>query len=338
MKIQTKKINDIDIVIAGIIGFLVALLIYGITPLDVTNDKWIYNGYMEPDIIQHYAGWLNYRNSEWSFPLGKIVGLGTYCNYISFTDSIPLFAIFFKLFRVILPTTFQYFGIYVFLCFALQGIFAYKILERFIDNKIYRFLGILLFLISPVMIERAFRHTALASHWIILASIYLYFKSLDEKKLSAWYILCVSAAVLIHPYFIPMIFAFMLAYTLQHIFSKEKKSLRVLIVWICSIAACGVIGWLVGLFGWISAIHSKTIGAYGYFTTDLNSIINPVSQSYPYLIPSWSVFLPVQDYAINTMCDGFNYMGIGVLVTFPILLFFACINKNIKIKKIWGYI
>lgn len=53
MKIQTKKINDI--VIAGIIGFLVALLIYGITPLDVTNDKWIYNGYMEPDIIQHYA-------------------------------------------------------------------------------------------------------------------------------------------------------------------------------------------------------------------------------------------------------------------------------------------
>lgn len=72
-------------------------------------------GYDESDIIQHYSGWLAFRNSEWSFPLGLAKDMaiedGT---YISFTDSIPWVAIFFKLFNQFLPETFQYFGLYVF--------------------------------------------------------------------------------------------------------------------------------------------------------------------------------------------------------------------------------
>jgi hypothetical protein len=101
-------------------GVLIFLMIYGWTPLEVQNDAWIMAGYDEVDIKQHYAGWLAFRKSEWTFPLGMAqdmaVGTGT---IISFTDSIPWVAMFFKLFRNVLPETFQYFGIYTGLCYIL---------------------------------------------------------------------------------------------------------------------------------------------------------------------------------------------------------------------------
>ena len=40
---------------------------------------------------------------------------------ISYTDSLPWVSIFFKLLRGMLPATFQWFGLYTLLCFALQG-------------------------------------------------------------------------------------------------------------------------------------------------------------------------------------------------------------------------
>lgn len=63
-----KKIVD-SIIIPTLIG-LFSFLFYGLTPLCVTNDNWIMAGYDELDIIQHYAGWISYRNSDWSYPIG----------------------------------------------------------------------------------------------------------------------------------------------------------------------------------------------------------------------------------------------------------------------------
>ena len=82
-------------------------------------------GYIEQDVQQHYAGWLFYRQSPISLPLCETDHLnwpdGT---SIAFTDSIPLFAAFFRLLSPLLPGIFQYFGLYTALCFALQGGFA----------------------------------------------------------------------------------------------------------------------------------------------------------------------------------------------------------------------
>ena len=97
--------DDIAVVIGCVIAFL---LVYGVTPLDVTNDAWIMAGYDEYDLIQHYAGWVMFRSSEWSFPLGLIknmaVGTGT---MLTFTDSIPIVAILCKGIEGLLPETFQ---------------------------------------------------------------------------------------------------------------------------------------------------------------------------------------------------------------------------------------
>lgn len=127
-----KFINN-NIICGVLIGTLAFGLLYGYSTLDVTYDGWIYHSYAdESDVIQHYAGWVNYRNSPWQFPLGKAGILGNYSEQagttISFTDSIPLVAIICKLFAPLLPNIFQYFGWYVYICFILQATSALMLL------------------------------------------------------------------------------------------------------------------------------------------------------------------------------------------------------------------
>ena len=98
----------------GLIGFLVFLLIYGFAPLNPVNEQFVLTGYLEKDVAQHYAGWKLYRNSPWSFPLGVGEYIeAPYGNSVSYTDSIPLFAILFKALSPVLPHTFQSVGILV---------------------------------------------------------------------------------------------------------------------------------------------------------------------------------------------------------------------------------
>ena len=71
-------------------------LIYGYDILNPTYDVWIFkDGYH--DIIQHYMGWLFYRQSPWHFPIGLIDNLAyPYQFSMIYTDSIPILAVFFK--------------------------------------------------------------------------------------------------------------------------------------------------------------------------------------------------------------------------------------------------
>lgn len=326
---------------ACFIGAVVFFVLYGITPLDVTNDKWIYNGYCEPDLIQHYAGWVNYRNSNWNLPIGKIDGVGHYSNYLPFTDCIPLFAILFKVISSCLPETFQYFGLFVFCCFLLQGLFSYKIFDIFVENNMIKILGTGLLCFSPIFIERAFRHSALASHWIILAAIYIFFSDLKRDKLSLKYIILIVLSVSIHAYFVPMVIGIMLADTIAYFLCLKrsvKSTLACVMVWACGFISMGLVGWIIGLFS-VHSLRINNLGGYGYFTSDLNSIINPISQGYlGGVIPEWSRVFKVHGYAVNTYVDGFFYFGLGcfVIVSFTIIfgLFFPHYIKKKMHEKI----
>ena len=79
--------------IGAVIGAVLFIGIYGIGVLNFTNDGWLLTG---RDLQQHYVGWKYFRAADWSFPLGNHDGL-TYPYKVSvlYTDSIPLFAIFF---------------------------------------------------------------------------------------------------------------------------------------------------------------------------------------------------------------------------------------------------
>ena len=107
--------------------------IYGFASLQPSNIKWLMEA--RHDWGTHYLGWAFYKNEPWHFPLGKITGY----NYpvganVGFTDSIPLLAIFFKLFRPFLSEDFQYFGLWLFICHLLAGYFTILLCRLFKGN------------------------------------------------------------------------------------------------------------------------------------------------------------------------------------------------------------
>ena len=106
-----------------ILGGLVFLSIFNITIINPSYDDWLLlEDVGSGDTKFHYYGWLAYRQEGLQFPIGKIVSIGYPQTSVVFTDSIPLLAIILKPFNKILPTPFQYFGIWILICYMLWGI------------------------------------------------------------------------------------------------------------------------------------------------------------------------------------------------------------------------
>ena len=307
-------------------GIAVFLMLYGTMTLDVSNDGWILNGYDETDIQQHYAGWLLFRNSHWTFPLGMCDTLaipdGT---ILSYTDSLPWVSILFKLLRGFLPSTFQWFGWYTLFCFAMQGAAGALLCTRgkMLASRVaplFGALGGLLFACLPTLWERAFRHVALASQYLFLFGLYFYLEyrtALYNGKTPRWawvlFPLLGFAAVGVHPYFLPpvMICALLAAVDLARIPRRPGAGAG---LFGASILAALAGGFLTGALG--SGVEVYRSG-YGELSMNLNAVINPRSRG-GYV---WSRLLP-QQFQYPEQYDGFNYLGLGVLVLVLAALFY----------------
>lgn len=292
--------------IGALIGAAAFLLVFGVRPLNVSDDLWIFSGYADRDIVQHYAGWLFYRDAAIEFPLCFTTAI----NYpfgasIIYSDSLPLLSIIFRFLSPILPETFQFFGIWVFLCFVLQGVFASKLLDVFSKSLFTNIVGTVLFVFSPVMIERCFRHTSLASQFLILASLYLYFKNKKEGYRYRWgYVALSVLSALIHPYFLPMVFAVLFADLLEHAI-KTKEFLKSLGFLLLNFAAVAFSLFSIGYFKNVSGGNHS---GYGLFNFNFNSLFNPESK-HGFI---WSRILPTWDTVyIN---ENFLYLGLGMLI------------------------
>lgn len=55
---------------------------------------------------------------------------------VIFTDSIPLFAILFKILSPVLPETFQYFDFWGMISYMLQGAISAKILKKYLRSDL----------------------------------------------------------------------------------------------------------------------------------------------------------------------------------------------------------
>lgn len=248
-KLKNSKFGtNIHILIIIVLAVSFFLYLYGFHVLDFTYTAWLFNG---TDLSQHYIGWKFYRMADWQFPFGLFDTL-TYPNQTSiiFADSIPLFALVFKILAPILPESFQYFGLWGILCFILQAVISAQILARFMKEKWKIVVGSLFFLMAPVYIYRMYMHSALAAQWLILLAIYFIVYRYRFRKWThsvlAWSILGALCAS-IHLYFLPMCGIFLLVYLFLQ--KMEKKN------WVyCTATLAGfllsavVIIWLFGGF------------------------------------------------------------------------------------------
>lgn len=302
-----KKIN-INIV-AALLGGIAFALIYGIKILNPLYTDWLLTG---GDPSQHYLGWEFFRRSDWYFPLGLTDQLAyPLKTSVIYTDSIPIFAVFFKLFRSILPQQFQYFGIWGLLCFVLQGYFAAKILGERSSSKAVILVGTVFFIVSPIMFFRMYYHTALAAHWLILLAIYFYFKHEKEyrdifKPVMQWGILGILIGS-IHLYFVPMCGAILLGYILCSIWKERKVRIRFFYPGI---------SFSVGLFLTIYLLGGFSSGAdtgtnnLGLFSFNLNAFLNPMS--YSTLLKNTSLWN--WPFYTQGQYEGFSYLGMGIIL------------------------
>ncbi len=288
-------------VIAAVGGMLAFLAVYGIGVLDVTYDDWLLTG---GDLSQHYLGWRFFRESDWTFPIGLMDRI-VYPNQVSiiFTDSIPILAVFFKLFRGLLPASFQYFGIWGLFCFAAQGALGAVLIRHYTRNEIYAVIGSLFFVIAPIEVYRMFMHTALGGQWLLLAAFLL---GVKRKKLSfpakvaAWSALGFVCSG-VHLYFIPMCGLIMCAFLLKDLLDDRRLP-------VCLLTGAGFCICAVGnivLLGGLSHDHQLDAGGLGQFSFNLNGLVNP---------QGWSAILPDLPCYGEGAGEGLAFLGIGILL------------------------
>mgnify|MGYP001071432306 CR=1 FL=1 len=302
--------NFSNIIQPVLIGFFFFFYIVGLHTIFFENIYWLIDCPIICDSQQHLIGWLFFRDTDLlQFPLLKNVSYGLYYgSSIIFTDSLPIFALFFRFFGNIIDFEFQYFGLWILCSFIMQAFFADKILRLYINDNKYIFIATLFFCISPIFLNKLFfSHIALSSHWIILASIYLYLKKDFSTK--SWLVLIILST-LVHAYYIAFTsIVFLMSLTKYYI--EEKSTRNTTISFAAFFSTLFIALYSLGYF--ILGGNYSNRG-YGTFKMNLNSIFDPKAEisingsSFFFKdLPTPSVNMGFGDY------EGYNFLGTGII-------------------------
>ncbi len=337
----------------AIVGAVVFFLIYGFSVILPTNVSWLHHSIdLEglADLTQHELGWEMFRRSPWLFPIGLFTGLSPEPLSVVYTDSIPLFAIVFKLLSPILPDDFQYMGLFEFITYILMGGFGALIAARFSHGKKEAGLrakimdyapevcAALIMTTAPVLTKRVFYHTALSAHFLILGAILIviYRQELGDKKRWLYLFLLVFFATNINAYYIPMILGIYGCSVLYGFMIRSGRDWKVdLLALFASGASSLIYGAFLGMFSGDVSSSAENMESVSY---NLNGLINPGNdilvhlkdmplydyqnhESYSIILKGFSVFSPWQS-------EGFSYLGLGVLLLLVFVAVAACIETK----------
>jgi len=305
--------------IGAILGAVVFIIIFGASMISPTNTDWIfaYTG----DATQHHLGWVFYRNSPWTFPIGLTQGLtcdgAVSCMY---SDSIPLFGVIFKILSPILPHNFQFLGLWGVICFAMNGGFGASLLHRIKPDLIFTSIGSLFYAAFPPSINRITHHNSLGAIWLFILAMIL---CMDHKKeykhkftpMILWSVNCMLA-VLIHTYFVPMVYMVMMGYVILTVF-RDKKLKKAIAVFVSSVASTLLIMFVIGAF---YGQGGYTDGGFGFYASNLNTFFDSRGLS--------KFLLPLNSF--DGQGEGFGYLGLGMIVCtiLALIVLFSLIEKK----------
>ena len=291
----------------SIITVSLSLWVYllGLDYIKPTNIEWLHSG----DLSIYQIGWNFFKNDIWRFPLGSNPNYGIYYQgSVVFSDSIPLFAIFFKIFNKFLPNSFQYFSLWILLSVYLQLFFSFKIIHKISGNLRFSLISSLFFCISTIFLNRSGFHLALSGQWIILSAFYI---ELNQIKNRTFYRnLNISLSVLIHFYFTIILVLF---YIFQNSYNLFKKEVRLKFFITELFITFIIVVFLMYIIGYFTINLDDSLGwGYGIYNFNLNSFFNPLGAN-NFGNFNWSLFFPVQEFQ-NSEYEGFSYLGItGIL-------------------------
>jgi hypothetical protein len=287
---------------AGVLGLLWYLAIGGAPSLDPTNLDPVGSG----DHSQHVLGWLLLRNEPWSFPLGRVSALlHPLGGSVAFTDSNPWVSVLLKPLSGVLPRDFQFVGLWLALCFVLQGVFAVLLVGTLTERPLARLAGAALFILSPALLFRL-GHDTLSAHWMLLALLWLHLRPCPDARRArgsvAWVLALNLLAAGVHPYLAVMVFTLGAALLVRLGWRERVLSARGTGLALVSSAGAVVLPFVA--FGYVGGrAELATPDDFGRYSADLLTLVNPMDHSA--VLPALPT-LPGQ-------YEGFGFLGTGVL-------------------------
>ena len=265
---------------------------------------------LEPVLVDdwstHVLGWLFLRNERFAIPLGKLTGLvypvGTTVGY---TDSIPWAALMLRPFSSVLPIDFQYIGLWVLLCFILQGAVAARLVGLVTDDPAQQSLGGALLVAAPTLRVRI-GHASLSAHVLLLALILLNMRPCPDRLAARRTILVAlllnALAAGIHPYLAAMIAVLTIALAVRYRFVENALTSREMAGVMGSVAVLQV--GLAFLLGYLGGPAAPGVSGFGIYSADLLTFVNPYG---------YSRWLPVGPTPRGSW-EGSAYLGMGALL------------------------
>lgn len=277
----------------GVSGFFAAT---GGRVLAPRNIAWI----TDLDAITYYLGWLFYRSSPWTFPLGMNPRYGDeLSSSIMFVDNVPLLSLLFKALGPWLSDPFQYFGLWLLCCCVLQAWFAWLLVGLVTRLPLARTCASALFVLAPPFLYRFSGHYSMTGQWLLLAALYICFGPRRLSRGWAWPALA-FVVCLVHSYMTAMVLGLWLTDMARRLFVEGRS--RADFLQLLAVPALVLLGfWQAGFF----AVGPGVVKAgFGTYRMNLLSLVDP---------SGWSYVL--KDFAQGAGDhEGFNYLGLGALL------------------------
>jgi hypothetical protein len=317
--------NKLPFICTIIFSIYIILDRYNISQL-INYDYFSWHNSYGQSINQHLGGWYGFLNDKWRFPLTVTNSI----NYpesssIILTDSLPFFAIIFKLLKPLIPDTFHYFGIWKILCILFLGISSYKLSDKFITkNQIISFLFSVFCICSfPLFIREG--NPTLNGHFLLILGLFCYCNLINEFNLRN-ILLSLSILILslhIHFYFFCLVFAFILSGILQNYIDKKINLKKVLTIIFFLFLIIILFGIITGFFYSFGGINFDRFDNKGMPLLSLFFGSNELNFKTLFSNNRNVIF-------ISEQYESLNYLGISLIVLLTLSLFLI---KDVKILK-----
>lgn len=299
---------------------IVSMLLFGTDVFSPNSTSWLWRG----DTGMNYVSWVYYQHANITqFPITGNFNNGMfYWSNIAYSDSIPLFGILFN-FLDILPIGQHYFGLWILTCMVLQYYFAFVLLKQFSSDNLSALVFAINFLLASVFLARSgvldhkTSHLALMGHWLILASLVIYFK--NNLSLFRW-IAVVFLSAFVHVYLLVFVLSILCAAIFKHSLQQSFKNVffnAALLVFMIVAGLC-----LLWVQGYFIGNVDHDIGGFGRYRANLASFIDDNG--------TWSTFLSDLPDKKRGDYEGAAYLGLGIIAA----LFFCSFHYRLGAKHI----
>jgi Family of unknown function (DUF6311) len=291
--------------VVGVIAFESG---FGLELASPERVRWLMVG---NDTTIHFLGWHLFRHRPWTFPLGANPALqypvGT---SVALSDSIPVMAITFKVLDPLLPRDFQYIGLWMLSCFALQGALGAALSKILTPSLTLQGLTAALFVLAPAFVYRlSIGHAALAAHWLVVAALWVYFRERGEKSekrqfTEAAVIAAIAAGT--HAYLAFMVFAVLAAFYGRRALERPSRALAsALAPFLLVLLVGAIVFWQSGYLV-VGGAEVQRVG-FGWYSLNLLAPLMPMGTS---------ALLSTEPFIVSTIgqYEGYAYLGGGMVL------------------------